>query len=148
MEWDDDFLGLPIQPRFVAGLFSWQDLPSLGEFVQQHPSYHIVSIPHGGLNVNHLVRTARLFRLADGDSDPSLICIRTARYWQQWADELGERSSAKARKDELTTEFQTVERRLRDAMAACRINRFIGCRIVEKILDDLAEPVASIGRRK
>jgi hypothetical protein len=97
MNREDDFLGLPIQPRFVSGFFSWRDLPSLEDFVRHYTSYHVVSIPRSGLRVNHVVPTALLFVLADGDSDSRLVSVRTERYWRQWAEELGNRSSAKSR---------------------------------------------------
>lgn len=92
-----DFLGLPIRPRFATGLFSWRDLPALELFVRKHPSYHVVSLPRRGLTVNHVVPTARLYRLADGDQDPSLVCIWTDCFLQEWTEELGNRSSAKSR---------------------------------------------------
>jgi hypothetical protein len=97
MDRNDDFLGLRVQPSFASGFFSGEDLPVLEEFVRRYPAYHIVSIPLSGVKVNHVVPTANLFCLADGDSDPSLLGIRTERYWRQWAEELGNRSSAKSR---------------------------------------------------
>jgi hypothetical protein len=97
MDRADDFLGLQIQPPYAAGIFDWRDLPKLEAFIRQDPTYHIVSIPRSGISVNRVVPTSRLYHLADGDADPSLMCITTRRFWSDWAKEFGMRSSAKSR---------------------------------------------------
>lgn len=95
----EDFVGLPIEPCFVAaGMFGEAGIPGLHAFIRKNSGYHIVSnTARGSVYVNRFVEHAGLWLLAWGDPDPELTCVITSHFWIEWAQELGRRSGAKAR---------------------------------------------------
>ena len=56
----------------ITGSFYESDIPELQEFCEQRPAYHIVSMTSSHWYINRYVPGSRIYRLANGDSNPQL----------------------------------------------------------------------------
>ena len=80
---DFEFEDINLIPNSPAGMFDNHRLEELKRFCVQNPVYHIVSVVNAGLYFNKPIPDAQTFYLAEGDSNPDLVCFesyRLARY--------------------------------------------------------------------
>ena len=63
---------LGLEPQCIIGTFYLSDIEKLFEICNENPSFHIITHIGSGLTVNHFVQGKYRFRLAEGDSDPSI----------------------------------------------------------------------------
>jgi len=62
-----------LHPRFPVGTFLEEDTPTLLEFCNRKPDYHIINRLPCGVRHNKYMPGGRRYYLADGDDDLSLF---------------------------------------------------------------------------
>ncbi len=72
---DYEFGDVPLIPDSVCG-FNADRLKELVKFCKKNKDYHIVSLVKGCLYFNKVVEAASTFHLAEGDSNPDLVCFQ------------------------------------------------------------------------
>ena len=81
-----EFEDVDIVPDSITGVFDNHRLDELIEFCAKNPDYHIVSSVNVGLYFNKVVPHAQEFFLAEGDSNPDLVCFEDYKLAQYLAD--------------------------------------------------------------
>ncbi len=69
----DEILWLGFDPFSQIGMFQSSDTPSLQDFCEKNPEYHIVTYTSGHRYVNRFVPDQRVYMLATGDKNPYLV---------------------------------------------------------------------------
>ncbi len=77
---DYEFEDADIVPDTITGDFRADRLAELQDFCRQNPEYHIISIIDACLYFNKIVCYAQDFHLAQGDSNPDLVCFENHRF--------------------------------------------------------------------
>jgi len=69
----DELHWLGFDPFSQIGAFQQSDIPSLLDFCQQNPEYHVVTYTSDHRYVNRYVPDQRVYRLATGEKNPYLV---------------------------------------------------------------------------
>ncbi len=72
---DYEFEDADIIPDSIIGTFENHRFDELVEFCSRNPDYHIVSVLNVGLYFNKALPNAQEFYLAQGESNPDLVCF-------------------------------------------------------------------------
>ncbi len=83
---DYEFEEVDIIPDSMIGTFDNHRLDELQDFCAKNPDYHIVSNVNVGLYFNKALPDAQAFYLAEGDTNPDLVCFEDYKLAQRVAE--------------------------------------------------------------
>lgn len=66
-------IDLGLSPCGLLGEFTKKQVTQLLEFCTKNPDYHVVTLLNPNVYLNRYTLAGRIFRLANGDSDKSVI---------------------------------------------------------------------------
>ncbi len=86
---DYEFENVDIMPSSAFG-FDNHRLAELKQFCGRNPDFHIISLVNGCLYFNKVMKNATQYYLAQGDSNPDLVCFENYKM-AEFIDSLIER---------------------------------------------------------